>query len=178
MSLDNKNVAVAKFNIKDYMQLIETVVKVEIKKFNVPHLIEYSELVNIGIQVIHTLAKSSNMEAFNSSYLSTAIKWAIRNEVRRRYKWYTLKTKNVKLDEENQNESDESDQYSGIENTSFRSGERFPSGQNNTAVPAGNFRNRPQNRTSPYSQTTVMTQFPGRDLSVGGQDSVRQEVVR
>lgn len=104
MSLDNKNVAVAKFNIKDYMQLIETVVKVEIKKFNVPHLIEYSELVNIGIQVIHTLAKSSNMEAFNSSYLSTAIKWAIRNEVRRRYKWYTLKTKNVKLDEENQNE--------------------------------------------------------------------------
>ena len=70
------------------------------------------------------------------------------------------------------------DQYSGIENTSFRSGERFPSGQNNTAVPAGNFRNRPQNRTSPYSQTTVMTQFPGRDLAIGNQDPVKQEVVR
>ena len=104
MSLEKKSATIKKFNIKDYMPLIETVVKVEIKKFNVPHLIEYSELVNIGIQVIHTLAKSSNMEAFNSSYLSTAIKWAIRNEVRRRYKWYTLKTKNVKLDEENQNE--------------------------------------------------------------------------
>ncbi|MBQ2871368.1 sigma-70 family RNA polymerase sigma factor [bacterium] len=103
MSLNNKSAAI-KFNIKDYMQLIETVVKVEIKKFNVPHLIEYSELINIGIQVIHTLAKTSNMEAFNSSYLSTAIKWAIRNEIRRRYKWYTLKTKAVKLDEDNQNE--------------------------------------------------------------------------
>ena len=103
MSLNNKSAAI-KFNIKDYMQLIETVVKVEIKKFNVPHLIEYSELINIGIQVIHTLAKTSNMEAFNSSYLSTAIKWAIRNEIRRRYKWYTLKTKSVKLDEDNQNE--------------------------------------------------------------------------
>ena len=44
------------------------------------------------------------MEAFNSSYLSTAIKWAIRNEIRRRYKWYTLKTKSIKLDEENHDE--------------------------------------------------------------------------
>lgn len=104
MSLEKKSATVKKFNIKDYMPLIETVVKVEIKKFSVSHLIEYSELVNIGIQVIHTLAKTSNMEAFNSSYLSTAIKWAIRNEVRRRYKWYTLKTKSVKIDEENQDE--------------------------------------------------------------------------
>ena len=70
------------------------------------------------------------------------------------------------------------DQYFGIENTSFRSAERFPSGQMGTAVPAGNFRNRPQNRTSPYSQTTTMTQFPGRDLAIGNQDPVKQEVVR
>ena len=104
MSLEKKSATVQKFNIKDYMPLIETVVKVEIKKFNVPHLIEYSELLNIGIQVIHTLAKTSNMEAFNSSYLSTAIKWAIRNEIRRRYKWYTLKTKSIKIDEENHDE--------------------------------------------------------------------------
>ncbi len=104
MSLEKKAAIIKKFNIKDYMPLIETVVKVEIKKFNVPHLIEYPELINIGIQVIHTLAKTSNMEAFNSSYLSTAIKWAIRNEIRRRYKWYTLKTRSVKLDEEGHDE--------------------------------------------------------------------------
>ena len=104
MNSEKKSATIKKFNIKEYMPMIETVVKVEIKKFNVPHLIEYSELINIGIQVVHTLAKTSNIEAFNSSYLSTAIKWAIRNEVRRRSKWYTLKTKNIKVDEENQDE--------------------------------------------------------------------------
>lgn len=57
------------------------------------------------------------------------------------------------------------DQYSGIENTTLRSGETFP-GNNN-----GN------SRTN-YSQTSTMTQFPGRDLSIGSQDPVRQEVVR
>ena len=91
MNSEKKSATIKKFNIKEYMPMIETVVKVEIKKFNVPHLIEYSELINIGIQVVHTLAKTSNIEAFNSSYLSTAIKWAIRNEVRRRYKWYLLR---------------------------------------------------------------------------------------
>ena len=73
------------------------------------------------------------------------------------------------------------DQYSGIENTTLRSAERFPSGQNNAAVPAGNFsrsRNPAQNRNGTYSKTTVMTQFPGRDLTVGNQDPVKQEVVR
>ena len=73
------------------------------------------------------------------------------------------------------------DQYSGIENTSLRSAERFPSGQNNAVVPAGNFarnRNTSQSRNGAYSKTTVMTQFPGRDLTVGNQDPVRQEVVR
>ena len=73
------------------------------------------------------------------------------------------------------------DQYSGIENTSFRSAERFPSGQTDNAVAAGNFRRngtRPPSRPSPYSQTTVMTQFPGRNLAIGNQDPVKQEVVR
>ncbi len=73
------------------------------------------------------------------------------------------------------------DQYSGIENTTLRSTERFPTGQNSTAVPAGNFQRTRTNgasRVSPYSQTTVMTQFPGRDLTIGNQDPVRQEVVR
>ena len=103
MSLEKKS-ATIKFNIKDYMPLIETVVKVEIKKFSVPHLIDYPELINIGIQVMHTMAKTSNLEAFNNAYISTAIKWAIRNEVRRRYKWYSLKTNSMKLDEEGQDE--------------------------------------------------------------------------
>ena len=76
------------------------------------------------------------------------------------------------------------DQYAGIENTTLRSGETFPkTGTNsNGAVRAvGNFRGNGNSNTPPrtnYSRTTTLTQFPGRDLSTGGQDPVRQEVVR
>ncbi len=62
------------------------------------------------------------------------------------------------------------DQYSGIENTTFRSGETFPSTN-------GNQRNATAGRNN-YYRTTTQTQFPGRDLSMGSQDAVRQEVVR
>lgn len=36
--------------------------------------------------------------------MSTAIKWAIRNEVRRRYKWYTLKNKKQQVSEDENGE--------------------------------------------------------------------------
>lgn len=55
-------------------------------------------------------------------------------------------------------------QYSGIENSTLRSSETFPSVGNGS-------------RTN-YARTTTQTQFPGRDLSIGSQDAVRQEVVR
>lgn len=73
------------------------------------------------------------------------------------------------------------DQFSGIENTTLRSSEIFPNNQNNTAVPVfatQQVRNRQQNRNGAYAQTTVLTQFPGTDLSMGKQDPIRQEVVR
>ena len=61
------------------------------------------------------------------------------------------------------------DQYSGIENVSFRNPEDFPYTQaliNQTL---------PRNR---YASTSTMTQFPGNDLTLGAQDPVKQEVVR
>ena len=59
------------------------------------------------------------------------------------------------------------DQYSGIENRTLRSAETFP--------PAA-LSNSPQRQR--YARSTTMTQFPGRDLRMGNQDAVRQEVVR
>lgn len=74
------------------------------------------------------------------------------------------------------------DQYSGIENTTLRSGETFPvQGQNTPAIrPVGNFRRAGQNVPvrAPHSKTTTLTQFPGNDLTIGSQDPIRQEVVR
>lgn len=68
------------------------------------------------------------------------------------------------------------DQYSGIENTNLRSAERFPNSGNSSGS-ANSARNNNNQRTN-YARTTTMTQFPGRDLSIGSQDPVRQEVVR
>lgn len=59
------------------------------------------------------------------------------------------------------------DQYSGIENRTLRNLETFP--------PA-DLANSPQRQR--YARSTTLTQFPGRDLSMGNQDTVRQEVVR
>ena len=104
--MSEANKTAYKFNIKDYQELIDTLAKVEYKKLSAKHLIDFSELVNIGTQVIHKLCANSEPDKYNKSYLSTAIKWAIRNEVRRRYKWYVLKNQQenlVVLDEENQN---------------------------------------------------------------------------
>ena len=84
------------------------------------------------------------------------------------------------------------DQYSGIENTSLRSEERFLSPTNTAAAAAstvraaGNFRRSgytPSDRIANgsrtnYARTTTLTQFPGRNLSIGSQDPVRKEAVR
>ena len=82
-----------KINLRDYKDLIEMIAKVEYQKFSSSHLIELSELINIGNHTLYILFKNNNPESFNNTYLSTAIKWAVRNEVRRRYKWYSLKNK-------------------------------------------------------------------------------------
>ena len=89
------------------------------------------------------------------------------------------------------------DQFSGIETETLRSPTNFPNTTNpgstavqaaarGRAIQAGAFNpNSPPtvsaNRSpvrNRYNQTTNMTQFPGRDLQLGNQDSVRQEVVR
>ncbi len=88
-----------KINLRDYQDLIETIAKVEYQKFSASHIIDLPELINIGTHTLYILFKSHKEDSFNNTYLSTAIKWAIRNEVRRRYKWYSLKNK--KQDSEN-----------------------------------------------------------------------------
>ena len=55
------------------------------------------------------------------------------------------------------------DQFSGIENYALRNTEVFPAGQSG--------RNR-------YAASTTLTQFPGKNLSAGSSDPVKQEVVR
>ena len=80
-----------KFNLKDYTNLIETVSKVEFSKISSYGLIEYPEIVNLATHTVYIIMNNKNPQLYNNAYLTKAIKWAIRNEIRRRYKWYTLK---------------------------------------------------------------------------------------
>lgn len=92
-------------NLKEYKELIETIAKVEYQKLCANHLIDYLELVNIGTQALYNLLKNSDATQFNKSYLSTAIKWAFRNEIRRRYRWYSLKNKRSSENQEDLREA-------------------------------------------------------------------------
>ena len=93
-----------KVNLREYKNLIETIAKIEYQKFSTSHLVDIEELINIGTHALYLLFKSKSPDNYNNTYLSTAIKWAIRNEVRRRYKWYTQKNKKNEVFGENNEE--------------------------------------------------------------------------
>ncbi len=83
--------------IKDYIEIIEKVAKVEHKRIP-SHMVDYDELVSIGIIAIQVMIKDKTDEQlarYNNAYIATAVRWAIRNELRNRYKWYSLKHTNV-----------------------------------------------------------------------------------
>ena len=100
--------------LKEYKELIEIIAKVEYQKFSNSHLIELPELINIGTHALYILFKNKEPEKYNNTYLSTAIKWAIRNEVRRRYKWYSLKNKTTSAEDEASDIEFRADVYKNI----------------------------------------------------------------
>lgn len=80
-------------NVKDYLDIVEKVARIEQKR--IPnHMVEHEELVSIGIIAVQALIKNKSeeeLEKYNKSYIGTAVRWAIRNELRNRYKWYSYK---------------------------------------------------------------------------------------
>lgn len=97
--------------IQDYIDIIEKTARVEHKRIP-QHMCDYDELVSIGIIAIQVLIKDKTEEQlarYNKAYISTAVRWAIRNELRNRYKWYSLKHTNSDKEEENaENNEDDS----------------------------------------------------------------------
>ncbi len=81
--------------INQYVGIVQKIARVEQRR--IPnHMIEYEELVSIGVIAIQSLIKDKTeeqLEKYNEAYIGTAVRWAIRNELRHRYKWYTLKHK-------------------------------------------------------------------------------------
>ena len=85
--MDNKTL------IKQYIGIVQKIARVEHRR--IPnHMIEYEELVSIGIIAVQTLIKGKTEEQlanYNDAYIGTAVKWAIRNELRNRYRWYGVR---------------------------------------------------------------------------------------
>lgn len=79
--------------IQDYLGILEKVARVEHRRIP-SHMVEYEELMSIGMIAIQALIKGKTQEQldkYNDAYVATAIRWAIRNELRNRYKWYSFK---------------------------------------------------------------------------------------
>lgn len=92
-----------KNKLKEYIDIVQKVARVEHRRIP-SHMVEYEELLSIGIIAIQALIKNKTEEQlsrYNSAYIATAVRWAIRNELRIRYKWYSLKHK---ADEESDDE--------------------------------------------------------------------------
>ncbi len=81
--------------LKEYIEIVQKVAKVEQRRIPT-HMVEYEELVSIGIIAVQSMIKDKTdeeLERYNAAYIGTAVRWAIRNELRNRYKWYSLKHK-------------------------------------------------------------------------------------
>lgn len=82
-------------NLQEYIDIVQKVARVEHKRIP-SHMVEYEELLSIGIIAIQVMIKNKTPEQlarYNSAYIATAVRWAIRNELRIRYKWYSIKHK-------------------------------------------------------------------------------------
>ena len=108
--------------LKDYIDIIQKVARVEYKRIP-SHMLDCEELVSIGIIALQALFKNKTEEQlsnYNSSYIATAVRWAIRNELRNRYKWYTLKHKNEDGDYEGTDEFSENQSTLDVTPTRIR----------------------------------------------------------
>ena len=84
-----------KNKLQEYINIVQKVARVEQRRIP-SHMVEYEELVSIGIIAVQVLIKNKTpeqLEKYNAAYIATAVRWAIRNELRIRYKWYSLKHK-------------------------------------------------------------------------------------
>ena len=84
-----------KKNLQHYIDIVQKVARVEHRRIP-SHMIEYEELLSIGIIAIQVMIKNKTpeqLQKYNAAYIATAVRWAIHNELRIRYKWYSLKHK-------------------------------------------------------------------------------------
>ena len=101
---------VDKQKLQEYLDIVQKVARVEYRRIPA-HMLDCEELVSIGVIAVQVLIKNKTpeqLEKYNAAYVATAVRWAMRNELRIRYKWYSLKHKE-EGEEEDEALYDESD---------------------------------------------------------------------
>ena len=82
-----------KSKLQHYIDIVQAVARME--HSNIKNLsVEYEELLSIGIIAIQVMIKNKTEEQlsrYNDIYIATAVQWAIRNEMKIRYKEYESK---------------------------------------------------------------------------------------
>ena len=84
-----------KNKLQEYIDIVQKVARVEHRRIP-SHMVEYEELLATGIIAVQVLVKNKSpeqLQKYNAAYIATAVRWAIRNELRIRYKWYSIKHK-------------------------------------------------------------------------------------
>ncbi len=83
-------------NLQNYIDIVQMVARKEYVLLNNNlenfRSADYEELLSIGIIALQVLIKNKTpeqLERYNTIYLATAVSWAIRNEMRLRYDWYS-----------------------------------------------------------------------------------------
>ena len=99
---DGKMINVDKEKLQLYLDIVQKVAHVEYRRIPA-HMLDVEELISIGVIAIQVLIKNKTpeqLEKYNAAYIATAVRWAMRNELRIRYKWYSMKHKDEEEDEE------------------------------------------------------------------------------
>ena len=100
---------VDKQKLQEYVDIVQKVASVEFRRIPA-HMLDREELVSIGIIAVQVLINNKTpqqLERYNAAYVATAVRWAIRNELRIRYKWYSMKhQEEAEEDEEMFDEAD------------------------------------------------------------------------
>lgn len=97
----------SKKQLQDYVDVARIAAHAEYSLINYTNaslfVIDVEELVAIGViavQVLVTDKTLEQLEKYNIIYVATAARWAIRNELRLRYKWYKLRNLDNEEDDE------------------------------------------------------------------------------
>ena len=94
---ETRKIQLSKEQLQDYVHIVQLVAGAEynLSEYTNSSLlfIDYEEFVSIGIIAVQVLINNitpEQLEKYSIFYIATAVRWAIRNELRIRYNWYKL----------------------------------------------------------------------------------------